>query len=104
MAGSQLTPMQAETSRKKWLASAARDRECRLDCAGLKIDRLHIEVVGHAMSRCLRHNRSLIVNACGFAWLDDLISIMHVEEQVYATAAQVFYVLAKDKKLRFQLV
>ena len=68
-----------------------------LDCAGEHVDRFHIEVVGHAMPRCLRHNRSLIVNACGSAWLDDLISTMYVEEQVYATAAQVFYVIAKEK-------
>ncbi len=56
------------------------------------------------MSRQLRHSRSLIVNGCGFAWVDDLISIMYIEDQTSATAAQIYYVVAKDKQLRFQLV
>ena len=76
-------------------------KNCWLDCAGEYIDRVHIVAVGYAMSRQLRHSRSLIVNGCGFAWVDDLISIMYVEDQNYATAALIYYVVAKDKKLRF---
>ena len=72
-----------------------------LDCAGEYIDRVHIGAVGYAMSRQLRRSRSFIVNGCGFAWVDDLISIMYIEDQSYATAAQIYYVVAKDRTSRF---
>ena len=47
------------------------------------------------MSRQLRHSH--IVNGSGFAWVEDLVSIMHIEDQIYATAAQIYHVVTKDK-------
>ena len=61
-------------------------------------------VVGRAMSRILRHSTTLVVNQSGFAWMEDLIIIMFVEDQIYATPAQILYVIARDRKSRFQAV
>ncbi len=65
-----------------YIKAVERGKNRWLDCAGEHIDRVHIVAVGYAMSRQLRHSRSLIVNGSGFAWVEDLISIMYIEDQI----------------------
>jgi hypothetical protein len=75
-----------------------------LDYLGHPTDRSDIFKIGHAMSRHLRHSESLVDNDLGFTSVDDLISAMWIEDRVYATPAQVYFVVARDRKLRCQLV
>ena len=60
--------------------------------------------VSRAMSRILRHSKTLTVNKSGFAWMADLISTIWQDDHLWATPAQVLYVVARDLKSRFQAV
>ena len=56
------------------------------------------------MSRILRQSNTLKVNKSGFAWMADLISTMWQDDHLWATPAQVLYVVARDLTSRFQAV
>ena len=64
------------------ISAIAPGKQWWLDCAGELIDKFPIMVVSRAMSRILRHSNTLVVNQSGFAWMEDLISIMYLEDPI----------------------
>ena len=73
-----------------------------LDCEGRLLNPYHCRRVSLAVSRNLRHNKRIRVNRIGFAWVNELIQLILFEEHLECTLGQVLFVVANDRKSKFQ--